>query len=226
MTPQNAKKRKFSHGRGIRNPHVDEVVVDFVRSSRDSKKAVTAKHVAIALIKNLPEEFGGQSSSVVRQKAYRILARNGFSNRRVTNLETVLSEEEMGRIHLDYVAAFRKTIVELKCTPALIINMDETPIYFDPESKTTYDTKGKKKISVKKTTTTSKASALLAVSLSGEKLKPFVVFIAKALNGKVKQELDTYDKRAAYGVGPAGFSDTRIMVEWVNAVLKPISKSL
>ena len=62
---------------------------------------------------------------------------------------------------------------------------------------------------------------MLAVSLNGNKLKPFVVFIAAALNGKVKKELNTYDKRSVYGVGPKGFSDTRIMVEWVNKVLKP-----
>jgi hypothetical protein len=67
------------------------------------------------------------------------------------------------------------------------------------------------KISVKKTKTTSKASALLAVSLSGEKLIPLLVFIAQAKNGKVKKETDDYDRRNVYDVSPKGFSDTPVM---------------
>lgn len=87
--------------------------------------------------------------------------------------------------------------------------------------KRTFEKKGAKKVSVKKFKTTSKASALLAVSLSGEKLIPFIVFIALAKEGKVKKETDEYDKRNVYGVSPKGFSDTTIMVEWVEKCLKP-----
>jgi hypothetical protein len=52
-------------------------------------------------------------------------------------------------------------------------------------------------------------------------LKPFVVFAATALNGKVLKETDIYVRRCVYGVGPCGFSDTRFMVEWINTCLKP-----
>jgi hypothetical protein len=100
-------------------------------------------------------------------------------------METVLDEQEMGRVHLDFVQSFRLTMDAFSSNPNLIINMDETPVYYDPEVRTTFPFKGSKKVSVKKTKTTSRASALLAVSISGQKLKPFVVFIAAALNGKV-----------------------------------------
>ena len=69
---------------------------------------------------------------------------------------------------------------------------------------------------MKKSKTTAKSSALLAVSLSGEKLTPFLVFIAIAKLGKVKKETYQYDKRMVYGVSPKGFSDTEIMLEWIQ----------
>jgi hypothetical protein len=81
--------------------------------------------------------------------------------------------------------------------------------------------RGQKRVIIKKTTTTSKCSALLAVSLSGNKLIPFVVFNAVSLNGKVLKETETYDKRARYSVGPKGFCDTRIMLAWIEEVLTP-----
>jgi hypothetical protein len=52
-------------------------------------------------------------------------------------------------------------------------------------------------------------------------MTPVLVFIAKALQGKVMKETAAYDLRAKYGVGPAGFSDTRIMIDWINQCLKP-----
>jgi hypothetical protein len=149
------------------------------------------------------------------------MERNDFTNRRVTNIETVLGEEEMGIIHLDFVTAIRASIHLFRCPPALIINMDETPIYYDPEVKSTFAAKGSKVVSIKKSSTTSKATALLAVSISGEKLTPLLVLIAKAMDGKVKKELLTYDKRSVYDLGPKGFCDTRIMIQWVDKCLRP-----
>lgn len=96
LTPQNAKKRKLTAGRGIKNPNVDTFVADFVQEQRERITAVSARNVAIAMMKNFPVEYDGKSSNQVRQNAYRILDRKGFRNRRVTNIETVLSEEEMG----------------------------------------------------------------------------------------------------------------------------------
>ena len=92
---------------------------------------------------------------------------------------------------------------------SLIVNMDETPVPFDPEEKNTFDFFGSKHVALKKSKTTSKCSALLAVALSGEKLTPLVVFKAAALNGKVAKETKTYDLRGKYNVGPAGFCDSR-----------------
>lgn len=142
-------------------------------------------------------------------------------SRRVTHQQNTLDEQAMGRLKQDFVQAFRDTAMLFNVDPKLVLNMDETPVYFDPEVKSTYACRGSKKVSCKKTTTTSKCSALLTVTASGQKLKPFVVFIAAALNGKVMKETDQYDKRNCYGVGPKGFCDTRIMIEWIYSVVKP-----
>ena len=155
---------------------------------------------------SFPVKYEHESIDSIRRKVYRIM----------NHTETVLDEQQIGAIHLDYVAAFRESMATFDASPSLIVNMDETPVFFDPIITTTFEPKGSKKVSVKKTSTTSKASALLAVSLSGKKLKPFVVFVAQSLAGKVMKETSEYDKRSVYGVGPAGFSDTRIMVQWIE----------
>jgi hypothetical protein len=42
---------------------------------------------------------------------WRVLDRNGMTNRRVTHNQTVLDEHEMGRVHLDFINSFMATKV-------------------------------------------------------------------------------------------------------------------
>ena len=58
-----------------------------------------------------------------------------------------------------------------------ILNMDETPIYFDMATDTTYDQKGAKDVPVK-TTGYGKMrfTVVLTVSAAGRKHKPMIIF--------------------------------------------------
>jgi hypothetical protein len=82
--------------------------------------------------------------------------------------------------------------------------MDETPVPFDPEEMTTFDYRGSSSVALKKIKTTNQCSALLSVSICGDKLPPLVVFKAQALNGKVAKEANGYDLRCKYAVGAKG----------------------
>ena len=156
-----------------------------------------------------------------RRIVYRVFERNDWTVRQVTNQQAILDEQQLGDAKISFVQSFNDRVALLKVPLDLVINMDETPIYYDPKAKKTFAKKGTKKVSVKKSKTTAKASALLAVSLSGKKLRPMLVYIAISKDGKVKKETEGYDKRISYGVSPKGFSDTAIMLEWVELCLKP-----
>lgn len=62
---------------------------------------------------------------------------------------------------------------------------------------------------------------MLAVSMSGEKLKPLIIFQAQAANGKVSKDTESYDVRANYTVASKGFCDTTTMLCWIDKCLKP-----
>jgi hypothetical protein len=49
------------------------------------------------------------NSKQLRSAMWRVLNRNGMSNRRVTHNQTVLDEQEMGRVHLDFIRSFMAT---------------------------------------------------------------------------------------------------------------------
>jgi hypothetical protein len=66
---------------------------------------------------------------------------------------------------------------------------------------------------------------LLGVSFSGNKLMPLIVFQAKATQGKVYKEAQTFDDRAAYVVSEKGFCNTYVMLEWIRLCLKPYLES-
>ena len=69
----------------------------------------------------------------VRKMVYRTFERNNFTKRRVTNNEMVLDEQRLGEVVLDFVQSFNLSVAAFNCPLCLIINMDETPVYFDPE---------------------------------------------------------------------------------------------
>ncbi len=54
---------------------------------------------------------------------------------------------------------------------------------------------------------------------------PLIVFQAKATQGKVYKEAQTFDDRAAYVVSEKGFCNTYVMLEWIRLCLKPYLES-
>lgn len=57
-----------------------------------------------------------------------------------------------------------------------IVNLDETNLYFDMTSNRTLDIRGTRTINQTTTGSSNRATVLLAVTLSGKKLPPFIIF--------------------------------------------------
>jgi DDE superfamily endonuclease len=121
-------------------------------------------------------------------------------------------------------------IISHEILPSNIVNMDETNIYFDQQGRVTLHEKGAKTVSLITTGCSARCTVLLAVSASGEKLKPLIVFKGKPnsnSHNSVENELRTlgYPEEAVYCVQKKAWCDTRVFSLWVEKVWAPFCES-
>ena len=117
--------------------------------------------------------------------------------------------------------------LQLQCrSKAFILNMDQTPIPFTFNSKSTLEVVGARTVHVRKSTNDTKcATAAITITASGKMLPPLLVFKG-AKNGRiVKKEFPTFDKSMYYACHENAWMDERVMLLWVEKVLKPYVES-
>ena len=117
--------------------------------------------------------------------------------------------------------------LQLQCrSKAFILNMDQTPIPFTFNSKSTLEGVGARTVHVRKSTNDTKcATAAITITASGKMLAPLFVFKG-AKNGRiVKKEFPTFDKSMYYACQANAWMDKRVMLLWVEKVLKPYVES-
>ncbi|RHZ41075.1 hypothetical protein DYB31_008874 [Aphanomyces astaci] len=111
---------------------------------------------------------------------YAFLNRQGLSIRRPTRKGQKLSNH-LKEIRDDFVRSLQDrfsvfgTVADVPWSR--VVNMDETPVYFEPDVHTTIAPKGAKTVSARVCSTQNpRVSVCLAVTATREKLPPFVVF--------------------------------------------------
>jgi hypothetical protein len=88
-----------------------------------------------------------------------------------------------------------------------IANFDKTNVDFSIDATTTLDTTGLRSINVKAASSTHRATAMLGVSMAGEKLAPFLIFtgVSKWVwqaweSIEIQAIINTWKKVMSYGV--------------------------
>jgi transposase-like protein len=127
---------------------------------------------------------------------------------------------------LDFIESMRPILSQPNRHQDFIINMDQTPVYFDPDAKKTLDVIGKATIFIRKSCSDTKRATLgLSVTASGKFLTPMLIFKG-ATNGRiVKTEFKTYPSGIVYACQPAAWMDETAMINWVTRILKPYVES-
>ena len=89
---------------------------------------------------------------------------------------------------------------QLQCwNKAFILNMDQTPIPFTFNSKTTLEVVGARTVHVcKSTNDTKRSSPAITVTASGKMLPPLLVFKGAKNRRIIKKEFPTFDKSMYY----------------------------
>ena len=117
--------------------------------------------------------------------------------------------------------------LQLQChNKAFILNMDQTPILFTFNSKTTLEVVSARTVHVRKPTNDAKCTtAAITVTASGKMLPPLLVFKG-AKNGRImKKEFPTFDNSMYYTCQENAWMDEQVMLMWVEKVLKPYIES-
>jgi hypothetical protein len=216
---------------GETNDNVEHLIIEYVEDLRSSDQAVTVRMCRIKVLQLDPEFLlcgannkcspEGQTDRV-KDWIYRFLDRNDLSIRRTTHVAQKNCSVEKC---IDAVSLMNRKQVLFKIPPDLLINMDQTAVYFDSRPSYTIADKGAKTVAIAGTSTgDQRATVFLAVTATGRKLPPFIVYKG-VRGGKIEKEFTAskfnYPEGQFYAVQEKGWTDTEIMLLWVNKVLKP-----
>ena len=132
--------RRIGSGAKIKNAFIEAEIVEWVLELRNHSLAINNSAMAREAIQRYPDIFRNYESCL--NWTYRIMDRNLLSIRRKTHDQKNLSEVEMGMIQVDFVEYLRKVKHDFAVPDRMIINMDETGLYFDMQPNVTLALKG------------------------------------------------------------------------------------
>lgn len=103
-----------------------------------------------------------------------------------------------------------------------VLNMDETPIYWDMPMATTIASTGSSTVHLRRThSETARISVLLTIAADGTKLPPYLIFKGKA-DGRIAtrefREPGRYPSGVVLACQPNAFNDEQNMMKWLHAV--------
>lgn len=218
-------KTTMHPGRNSVGFHLESHLCQFIDSLRDEENYVTVELIAFEIIK-MDATFQDGNMAKVKRWVYRFLERNGYSIRETTHVaQKLLNVDEC----LDFVIAVNEKNVQYSIPPEFVINMDETPLYNDQKPNKCVTKKGAKSVNGKSTRTGDyRATVLLAVTASGVKLKPMVVFKAKP--GKTTEKSfnkagNNFPQDVVCTCQENAWSDTNVMLKWVEKIYIPYISS-
>lgn len=152
-------------------------MVAWVLEQRDLHLAVTIQHIidqAILTIQPSTPSFQG-----TRGWVQKFMRRNNLSLRAKTSIAQKLPaalEEKMAT----FLRSVREARKQSKYPDNMIVNMDETPMYFDMTTNKTVNLKGAKTVSVRSTGADKRRlTVVLAATGDGKMLPPMIIFKGK-----------------------------------------------
>ena len=155
-------------------------IVAYIDKLREEKIAVTSNMIIAKMLQIRPE-FKNKSMRTLQSMCYRILKRNHYSLRKASHLGGPLPVKSLDLFYDFFRDVIRyREILEIHDTKEdydRLINIDETPIYFEMITDKTYNKKGAKVVSIETKGNEKKLiTCVLACSASGKKLTPSLIF--------------------------------------------------
>ena len=210
-------------GRARVHQELERQIVQEVLTLRDrGLTVVNADVVDIAV--SIDPNMINRSHGALRMWASRCMAANGIVNRCPTHV----SQHVPGNLR-PLIEQFHTKISDLNALhhyrADMVVNMDQTALYHGMSRRRTLNQRGAHTVRVLENPAASvRSTAVLAVTLSGEKLKPMVVFKGRP-SGRIARGIATRRQplptTLEYAVQDNSWADGRVMMEWVDKCLTP-----
>jgi len=156
------------------------------------------------------------TESALNKRMYRWLRQENIVQRAVTHVAQNTRHE--ASIVEDFVIYINEQIRSISLSSCNVVNIDETNIEFDSNSTKTLADKGSRTVSVRTSGSSNRCTVLLGVTLSGEKLPPFIMFKGKP-NSPISRKWTTrgnlYPPTSVYTVRDRAWIDEIRMTEWI-----------
>lgn len=201
----------------------EQQIVQQVLSLRHQGLTVTTSDVVdIALSAN--PIFRNGNRATLRMWAIRCMNANGIVNRRATRVSQHIPE-----ILQPLIERFLSDITRLNSTyqysADMVVNVDQTALYHGMSRSRTLERRGARTVRVLENPAASvRSTAVLAVSLSGEKLNPLIVFKGRpqgSISRNILLNRINLPATIEYSVQENAWADERVMIEWIEKCFSP-----
>ena len=189
-------------------------MIEFYRGLRDAKQRVTTRCLVIKAMQLKPS-LCRLPRKTLEHRIYRWLHRSNISQRRRTHVAQ--NTRANARESAAWVKYVNEQIATFQFDPQLVVNMDETNIYFDNVGNLTWADKGSRTVSVSSTGSKQRCTIALAVTLGGLKLKPLVIFKGKP-NGRIRREARLMPENIVVAVNEKTWMSQEVMKLWIEKV--------
>jgi len=218
-TTRKKTKVACTKGRPSRLESIRDKLMPWVENMLAQNKVVRVREVAIRA-KRWDRGLRRMNRYTVFAIVRRWLRSNGIVTRTVTH-KAQEDPKDMDQMASKFLASTRPLISQPNRHQHFILNMDQVPFKPQESSKRTLAKKGAKSINAKEIKTgVGRITALVCVAADGTKLPPLIVYKAKP-NGTVQGEFKHFPKECKYIVQENAWTDERVMLYWVDNVLKP-----
>ena len=220
-----SNKNKLTSHEGTISKHYDyfDNLEKYFDEMRDAGRKVSVS-LLVNELRRVDSSCGEVGDKVLWQRVYRWCLKKDLVNRRVTHVA------QNTRFNMQIINDFgfyvKERIQQNSIDYSSVVNIDETNVYFDMCGSTTLSRRGERSINLKNTGSSYRATVILGVTLSGEKLPPYVIFKGKP-NGRIIRSFSSeiFPSNIFYDVQDKAWVDEPTFLKWISSVWTPFSRS-
>jgi DDE superfamily endonuclease len=215
----NVTATTLNKGRNSSIKEMEVLLLKFMLEKREQGMSVSIRMVVVEASKHSPD-FRNKSASAKSMVVRRWVSSHAFSHRVHTH-ESQRNAHHSRAEALEWMTTVRSLLVGHRRSDDFILNMDQTPIFFSMQSNKTLHSVGAKTVNVRSSTSsTMRATAAVTITAAGGYLPTMMIFKGVP-GGRIEREFAKYNPGGKYAVQQKAWMDSKVMISWVQQVLKP-----
>lgn len=216
-----SKNKSISRGRPSSIAAIEEPLLQWLVDMREIGFPLSIKEMMVRAELLMPQQLAGKSELAKYQIVRRLLIANEITIRVGTHVSQEVPQNVRERSQ-DFLVAIRPVVAALP--KRLVINMDQTPVYFSMAPNRTLELSGTRTVTILASSQHStRATISVAVTAAGGLLTPMLTFKGKRDGRIATRELPHNPEtgRLVLNCQDNAWIDEYTMLQWVNNVLRP-----